>query len=178
MYIAPGLQKKFASGTSLYNDNQKQIISVFIKLIFPLFFMFHYSGFMVGHLFFILIVSSMPSILSHGGYIMDIATIKATALSLLLPLLFLFISHSISFFVNFIGKKEYKKTSTVELFIAPYPRIIIMHLTILFGALIMAITRIPSSIIALFVLLKIYFDVKAHNKEHQKLENRQLAAIR
>jgi len=81
----------------------------------------------------------------------------------------LVISHGISFIMNFITKKEYKKINLEKLMFAPYSRIVIMHLTIILGSFLSLVLGFPTSALILMILLKIIVDFVAHKKEHQKL---------
>jgi hypothetical protein len=58
---------------------------------------------------------------------------------------------------------------------APYKRITVMHLTLLLGGFLGVILSASTGsksaslgIISFFIILKIYFDIKAHNKEHSE----------
>ena len=151
------------------------------KLILLPFFIAHYGGFMVGHLFLIYFVSFAPYIFTHNGYFPEDAGLSQ---EMLLPVLMLLFSHGFSFFKNYIAKKEYLKVSSTQLMSQPYGRIILMHITLLLGAvLVTAITvsmqainteaslkvilqSIVISIFSIFIILKILVDIKAHSKEH------------
>jgi len=81
----------------------------------------------------------------------------------------LFLSHAVSFVVNYIGKQEYRRVTLEQLMALPYGRIVVLHVTILFGAFLFAFTGLPSVCLTLLVVLKIIVDLKAHQKEHHKL---------
>ena len=157
MYIAPVIPKGRVNNSPF----QGKLAAIITKLIFPQFFMVHYGGFMTGHLVFILAVGSISSsgTISFEGILDELKLI-------ILPAIMLFVSHGYSFFKNFIGKKEFENTSVAELMFSPYKRIIIMHITLIFGAFITIVTKMPFYIIALFIVLKTFIDVKAHEKEH------------
>lgn len=78
----------------------------------------------------------------------------------------LFCGHAASFVLNFILKGEYRNASAKECMARPYPRIIVMHLTILLGAFISFALPGAGAIMAVFVIAKIFADVAAHKKEH------------
>jgi hypothetical protein len=124
-------------------------------------------------------IGNMAQILENGGVLPGIFQMSDVIWQILIPFLVLFVSHGISFFINFIGKKEYQKTSSSELMIAPYKRIVVMHLTLLLGGFISAVVAIilqgislnriiSATVMSLFIILKIYVDIKSHNKEHSK----------
>ncbi len=53
---------------------------------------------------------------------------------------------------------------------APYGRIILMHLTILFGGWLILALGAPILALVLLIVLKIVSDVRAHDKEHAALQ--------
>jgi hypothetical protein len=124
------------------------------KLSGIIFFIVHYSGFMTGHGFFIFILFQPITL--------DVTAILIGSISLL-------ISHGVSFAVNFIGRKEYEKVSLSEQMIAPYKRIIVMHLTIMLCGFLMSFLNAPEVLLIFLVVLKIVLDVIAHLREHSKL---------
>jgi len=117
------------------------------------FFMVHFGMFTFGHGVFVfsLFAKEMP----------PIGTFFWGALAL-------FISHGVSFFTHFIRNEEYKRISAGELFFQPYKRIVIMHLTIIFGAWLAVSVGLPAMVLVLLVILKIIVDAWAHKKEHKK----------
>ena len=88
--------------------------------------------------------------------------------SLLPALLPLFISHGISMFVHFIKTKEYERVSFDSLFFQPYRRVIVMHLTIVFGAWVAVAFQLPSLVLVVLIFLKITVDIFFHKKEHNR----------
>jgi hypothetical protein len=51
---------------------------------------------------------------------------------------------------------------------APYRRIIVMHLTIIFGGWLVLLLETPAPALALLVALKTVVDLRAHRREHAK----------
>jgi hypothetical protein len=117
------------------------------------FFIVHFGIFTFGHAAFVF---------SFFG------TDNPSFQSLLPALLPLFISHGISMFVHFIKNKEYKRVSINSLFFQPYKRVVIMHLTIIFGAWASLALKLPSLVLVVLVILKIAVDIFFHKKEHIK----------
>ncbi len=129
------------------------------------FFLVHYGMFMSGHLSFILIMFGGIGQVRNAnltGYLAG----SQSVIWFLLSFISFFISHGISYYENFLGKQEYQKLRITDIMFQPYVRIIVMHLTILFGGFISLALNNSSLVIFVFVLLKIWLDVGAHNKVH------------
>lgn len=77
-------------------------------------------------------------------------------------------SHLFSFFYNYLGKGEFRRSSPADLMDAPYGRIVVLHLAIIFGAF--AVTALGSSVGLLILLIigKIIVDAKLHLRSHKK----------
>lgn len=117
------------------------------------FFIVHFGIFTLGHAAFVF---------SFFGT--DIPSFK----SLLPALLALFTSHGVSMFIHFIKNKEYERVSFESLFFQPYKRVVIMHLTIIFGAWVATAFHLPSLVLVVLIFLKIVVDIFFHKKEHIK----------
>jgi hypothetical protein len=79
----------------------------------------------------------------------------------------LFLSHGASFLFNYIGRGEYLTASPTRQMGAPYGRVVVLHLTILFGAFAIAILGAPQFALLLLVGLKTAFDLGLHVREHR-----------
>jgi len=133
------------------------------KMLFVPSFIIPFGALMFICLMFIFLMNSIDS----GALV--IQEISSIAITLIVAVSCLFISHGVSFYLNFIKKQEYKKTTAQELTISPYGRIFVMYLTILFGGFLVLLTQMPAALIALFIILKIFIDLSAHRKEHEAL---------
>jgi hypothetical protein len=126
------------------------------------FFIGHYGAFMVVHLLFIY------ALFQDGMDNRDSSAAEVFAdFAILWPaLLALFISHGISYVQNFIGRREYRGRQIRDQMGEPYKRIIVMHVTIIFGGMLtmMLGTLLPA--LAMLILLKTAVDLKAHLAEH------------
>lgn len=80
----------------------------------------------------------------------------------------LLLSHGFSFVWNYLLGGEYKRASLQQLMIQPYPRVITLHLVILFGAGIAMALGSPTPALVLLVALKIGMDVRAHRQERAR----------
>ena len=78
----------------------------------------------------------------------------------------LFVSHGASFFLNYVGRREYLTTSPIRQMAAPYGRVVVLHLTIIFGAMAVAFLGAPIAALVVLVVLKTAFDLRLHLREH------------
>jgi len=138
------------------------------KLIIVPFFCFHYGMFTLAHGIFVFGF--------FGGYFTELDSFPTVNsvyqgigdFQLGWAVLALFISHAISFAMNYVGKGEYKQAKLKELMVQPYSRVVILHITIVIGAFLVVISNAPTYILVILVLLKIFIDVKTHVREHKK----------
>jgi hypothetical protein len=86
---------------------------------------------------------------------------------LLFPAVVLFLSHGFSFVWNFLGKGEYKKAGFKDLMGSPYSRIVVLHITIIFGGFLLMALGSPLVGLIFFLILKIGFDLAAHVRQHK-----------
>jgi hypothetical protein len=78
-------------------------------------------------------------------------------------------SHGVSLVYNFFIAGERKRITGQQLMAAPYSRIIVLHLTVLFGAWGVLALNSPMPLLLLLIVGKIVLDVSTHIKEHRKL---------
>jgi hypothetical protein len=79
----------------------------------------------------------------------------------------LFISHGASFLFNYLGRREYLTASPMRQMGAPYARVVVLHLTIIFGAFVVAFLGAPIGALLVLVVLKTAFDLGLHLREHR-----------
>jgi hypothetical protein len=126
------------------------------KLSGVIFFIIHYSAFMFG----------------HGLFIFELfSPVEIKATTVLLAVVSLTISHGYSFITNYIGRKENEKVSISEQMVAPYSRIMVMHVTIIFCAFIINLFSTARVILILLIVLKVVIDVVAHIREHTRIDS-------
>lgn len=129
------------------------------------FFVGHFGGFMAGH--FLLIYSLFVRGANAAGPEPGVRQALLGVFNpLWLPLAVLFISHGVSFSYNFVGRREYEAATMKGLMIAPYNRIVVMQLALIFGGWIILLLRSPAPALAVLILLKTALDFTAHRKEH------------
>jgi hypothetical protein len=131
------------------------------------FFVGHFGGFMAIHFMFIyyFFVRGLRAAEPEPE-------LREALLGLFIPLwpalAAFFVSHGVSFAVNFIGRREYAGTTVAAVTSAPYKRIILMQFTIIIGGWIVMALDNPVPALVLLVLLKIAVDLPAHREEHSK----------
>jgi hypothetical protein len=130
------------------------------------FFLLHYGIFWIVHGVFVL---SFPAFApgtgagTGGGF--SVATV-------LLGVAGMVVSHAGSFLTNFVGRGEYRATSPGVQMKEPYRRVIVLHLTVIFGAFGVSMLGVPLVALALLVALKTVADLRAHLREHGRAADR------
>jgi hypothetical protein len=135
-------------------------------LLFGPLFLGHFGGFMAIHFMFVY------SLFVRGLDVKGPGPGAWTVLgALFVPLwtamLAMLVSHGVSFFSNFIGRREYRgRTGVVQMF-EPYRRVVLMHATLILGGF--AVLALGQPVYALLVLvaLKIAMDLRAHRRERR-----------
>ncbi len=146
-----------------YNLCKMWLIGKWAVLFMGPFFVGHFGGFMVGHLLFIYgFVITGP----EGGSVPTADVLKDFVM-LAPALLALFVSHGYSFAANFVGRKEYVGRSIGDQMTEPYRRIIVMHLTLIFGAFLFFAFDSTLAVLVLMIVLKVGADLKAHLDQHR-----------
>lgn len=81
----------------------------------------------------------------------------------------IFVSHGISFLVNYLGKKEYLTTNDEDLISIFLKRAAPLYFTILFGGFLIVNTDSGTNLFSImfFILFKIVTDLISHIKEHE-----------
>ncbi len=142
----------------------KSVALIVLSILMAGFFCLHFGGFMTVHLFFIIILSETAAV-----DVFDLSTLfpQAVAMGLVINgFLPLVISHGLSFFNNFIGKKEYNSTGTGDLIFGPYKRIMIMQATLILGGFAVMVVGQSTALVVLLIAIKIGVDLWSHIREH------------
>ena len=96
----------------------------------------------------------------------DLNEVGLLFVSLWPALVALFISHAWSFFGNFMGRGEYRRRTVRDQMSEPYSRIVFMQLVLIFGGGLSMVLGQTGPVLIGVIALKVFFDVKAHIKEH------------
>lgn len=154
------------------NDGKVGPLNQGLKLFLIPFFTVHYGMFCFVHGMFVFVLLGENGPLGSqmiGGpgafpELIRAAMVGGGAWAALALLL----SHLFSFVTNYIGKKEYQRTTLSMLMAAPYGRIVVLHVAILFGAFAITALGSPLFLIVLLIGGKIALDLKMHFRSHQK----------
>ncbi len=142
------------------------------KLILVPFFTVHYGLFTAVHglLVFSLFGGKPYEALIDGLWTIDAARHAITEFALWPGLAALAASHLFSFFWNYLGQREFQQARPEALMHAPYSRVIVLHVTIIFGGILIQMFNSPLWALLLLIGLKIGVDLRAHLKEHRRKE--------
>jgi len=151
-------------------NSDKRVSGFFSALFYMIFFSIHYGGFMFGHGIFILVLFGMDR--QRQGLDVPFTLFE----DMVSPIMALMVSHGISFFYNFIRKKEYLKTNLQDQMGQPYLRIFVVHVTIIFGAFAVQFMNEPLLALLLMIALKIGVDVITHLKERVRSQAKTAAS--
>lgn len=135
-----------------------------IKAFVIPFFMIHYGMFCFGH------ISIVTSIFAVSGTTPGSfgALPGASDTGFWIVVAAIFFSHLFSYFVNFIGKGEYRRTGLMTLMMRPYGRIMAMHITVVVGAGLTMVLADPLPMLVVLVVMKTAIDLKMHNGERSR----------
>ncbi|HYD35641.1 MAG TPA: DUF6498-containing protein [Vitreimonas sp.] len=122
------------------------------KLFYIPFFSMHFGLFMLVHFIFLNVF---------------FFSWEASFVGIMLCTVSLLFSHWVSYQTNFINRHEYQHLSAGELFFRPYPRIIVMHITVILGGFFALSMGSPPAALACMIVLKIIADLGAHLLEHR-----------
>ena len=125
------------------------------------FFCIHFGGFSAAHLLFLREVFDVPGLDRFLLY----ATVGLAA------------SHAFSFLSNYIGKREFITEDETQFMLAPYGRVVIMHVVVIAGAALVEKTGSTFPALLLLIALKTVVDLAAHIREHRKAAEKRAADL-
>ena len=77
-------------------------------------------------------------------------------------------SHGFSFYWNYLRNGEYQRASLNALMMQPYSRVVVLHLTVLFGGWIVMAVGSPLPALVLLAVVKTAADLRSHTAERRK----------
>lgn len=152
------------------------------KLFLIPFFIVHYGGFTAVHGFFVLALfhkngqgpqmdgMDWPCFLVFIQMLLNVIKYMYSVIppQVRLAVLALFISHGVSFVLNYLIKREYATAKPDKLMGSPYGRVIVMHIAILAGGFLTMAIGSPAPLLVILIGLKTILDVSLHNRAHKK----------
>jgi hypothetical protein len=154
------------AATGLFSTGTLKWSGLFASAFLIAFFCLHYGGFCYGHGVFVMALFEEDSGGAEGPFQWLLLMLGG---GMLWSLLLLAGSHLYSFLANFIGRAEYRRTNVPALMFQPYARIAVLHLTILFGALVADFLGSPVGLLLVLIALKTVVDLAMHESERAKL---------
>ncbi len=136
------------------------------------FFTIHYGLFWVVHgVFVFTFIPAMTGIAGPGGQPGDpfVGFPGVDVPVFAFGVVGLAISHGVSFWMNYIGRGEYKTLSPADVMTQPYGRLVIMHMTILLGAFVSIFFGTPLGSLLVLVVLKTALDLAFHLRQHREV---------
>jgi hypothetical protein len=77
-------------------------------------------------------------------------------------------SHLYSFFRNYVGRGEYRRSIVVLQMFQPYVRVVVLHVAILFGAFVVIALGSNIGILAILIIGKTVLDLTMHLRERER----------
>lgn len=148
------------------------------------FFLVHYGGFCGMHGFFVLAMTVGDMGDPVGGdpwplwlvFVQILVNVVEQVLAIapaewIIAFAALFVSHTLSLITNYFGRGEYRDQTTNSLMMAPYKRMVVLHVAIIFGGWGVMLLGSPVWLLIVLIALKIGIDVHTHLKEHEILKD-------
>ncbi|MFC7204641.1 DUF6498-containing protein [Haloferax namakaokahaiae] len=126
------------------------------------FFAMHYGIFWVVHGVFVWSFDQFAG--GSTGGVPLVSVLLAAGITL--------VTHGGSLLTNFVGREEYRHISPGGQMSEPYKRVIVLHLTILGGAFLVASAGTPAAALVVMVVVKSVLDIASHVREHTRAKRR------
>lgn len=125
-----------------------------VKCFLVPFFVVHYGLFMTVHLMFIVFLLAGRPGSDPLEALPSLATVEmALALAIFAA------EHGYLFYRDFWKGGEYKQANPLTLMFSPYPRLVVMHLAILFGGFLFVFFSLPQTMAVALVVLKVALEL-------------------
>jgi hypothetical protein len=114
----------------------------------------------------------VPAIGGGGSAVGPVGPVGPDLSAVAIAAIGLAISHTVSLVVNYLGRGENLKVSPAQQAQAPYGRLVILHVTIIIGAMVSLFIGSPVGAVVVLVLLKTIVDLRFHLREHAAIAAR------
>jgi hypothetical protein len=138
------------------------------KLFFAPFFALHYGFFCMIHGALVLAIFDEPDFGNSPLGVFHDLTHIATDRHLGWAVAGLAASHLYSYFRNYLGRGEYRRTTPGWLMFEPYSRIVVLHMAILLGGFVSLMFGNNFGLLALLIIGKTMLDLSMHLREREK----------
>ncbi|MDX1296407.1 MAG: DUF6498-containing protein [Sulfurimonadaceae bacterium] len=147
----------------------------FGKLFAVPFFAFHYGMFTFVHGIFVLVLFGGDRFenLNPEHFELSVYRFITSSEGMGWMVLMLSLSNMLLMYREYFGNDRYKSTTINEVMTEPYKRVVVLHLTVLFGGFLVMALNEPFFGLLLLVVLKITFDIRNAQKERE-LQDEQL----
>ena len=142
-------------------------LGLFLKLLAALFFCCHWGLFTLSHGAFVFQVFGGKDFALWDVVPNAIAVIARAGLGF--AALSMAVSHTVSFFANYVRGGEYRRARVQDVMFQPYRRLLIMHATLLAGGLLAWALGSPVYGLITLVAIKTGVDLAAHRAERRRL---------
>jgi hypothetical protein len=158
----------YIAGTISMTMNGRSVDGAAKSALIP-FFVMHYGIFWTVHGVFVL---TLPLFALTGPDRGGPGVSPPSIWTIGLAIVALVISHGLSYRLNYIGRGEYLRTSAARQMFAPYGRLVVLHITIILGALAIGLTGAPAAAVVVLIALKTFLDLGLHFAERRRAEPR------
>ncbi|MCU4739912.1 DUF6498-containing protein [Natronoglomus mannanivorans] len=135
----------------LVGTSNRRIVSQFVRY-YLVFWLFHGVFVLYG------LPNEYPSLEVASPSVVAVAAVGFT------------VSHAVSYRINYLGAREYERNGPVALMGEPLHRSFVLHVTIVFAGIPIELAGSPAGAVGLLVVLKTYFDLEAHRREHERAQ--------
>jgi len=130
------------------------------------FFCIHYGLFTFVHGIFVILIFGGAENGNMGNLNFPTVISSVMNFGILFGIMTLFISHGLSFGINYIGNGEYKEAKLNSLMSQPYSRVVVLHLIIIFGGFLITLLGSPEAGLVVLIVVKMWIDILAHLRQH------------
>jgi len=159
--------RQWQAGQSINREGRRVLANNAFKFFLIPFFILHYGMFCYGHGVFVLGMFGIEAV--HGRDISPFRFLDLVSPAFGFAIATLALSHTFSFFNNFLLGGEFRRSHAAMLMMRPYGRIVALHITILLGAFLTEFIGSPVGMLVVLVLLKTMADLALHETERRKL---------
>jgi len=141
-----------------------------LKLFMIPFFCMHYGLFTFVHGMFIVGIFDKGALHQFGGLGPQLIFQVIHENHLEWPFAALVLSHLISFVWDYLWSGQFRRTNPAELMSQPYRRVVLMHVTVIFGAFLTMALHAPEAALIFLVVLKTATDLWGHQNVRDKID--------